>query len=245
MTHRFFLLMFLLLAVSPLALAQGPGDYHKVEVYAGFVHARLAPNSGEQTYVEGPDTFSFEPCTPDGLDALGPNLQRIFCKGRGFNGFDASVTRNLTKYLGIKGNVVGLFKNDTAIDDFGFPVTNKFKERTLEFLGGLQVKNNSKTARFKPFLHVLAGVARQTQDSVTTSPDPGFNFRLEDTATSFAMKVGGGVDVRLTPKIDLRLIEVNYNPIFARRRQVRGDLDLTLAGRRADNFTIGVGIAIH
>lgn len=159
-----------------IARTQGTGDYHKVEVYAGFVHARLAPNSGE-TYVDGPDTFSFEPCSPDGLNALGPNLQSIFCKKRGFNGFDASVTRNLTKYVGIKGNVAGLFKNDTAIDDFGFPVNNKFKERTLQFLGGLQVKNNSKTVLFKPFMHALAGVARQTQDSVTSSPDPGFNFR--------------------------------------------------------------------
>lgn len=59
------------------------------------------------------------------------------------------------------------------------------------------------------------------------------------------MKLGAGVDLRLTPKIDLRLFEINYNAIFARRRQVRGDLDLSFAGRRADNFTIGVGIAIH
>jgi hypothetical protein len=35
---------------------------------------------------------------------------------RGFNGFDASVAGNLTRYFGLKGNVSGHFKSDSFTD---------------------------------------------------------------------------------------------------------------------------------
>lgn len=241
--------MMMTLAFVPAAFAQGADDYNKVEVYGGYLHGRLAPNSGTQIVTEGTDVFSFEPCTPEGAGILGPDLQGIFCERRGFNGFDASVTYNVTKYVGIKGNVTGLFKSDRTVDLFDNGTrtdTNIFKERTYQFLAGIQVKNNSKEAKIKPFVHALLGIARQTANDVQTST-AGFNFTLDDTATGFAMKLGGGLDVRLSKRIDLRVFEVNYNPIFARDRDVRGnaDFDLRLVGRRADNFTFGVGIVIH
>jgi opacity protein-like surface antigen len=230
---------------TPAVLAQT--DYHRWEVAGSFVYAKQAPNSGAQTVVEGPDTFTFQPCTADGGDILGHDLQRIFCRRRGFKGFDASVTYNFRRYFGIKADTLRLFKSDRTVDDFGTHVdTNKLTDRTWEALAGLQVKKNDKMARFKPFVQVLAGLARQTSHDVQTSTGP-FNFTLDDRVTSFAMKVGGGVDLRVSKRIDLRLVEVNYNPIFARRRHVTGnaDFDLTLAGKRADNITIGVGVVIH
>jgi opacity protein-like surface antigen len=247
MTRRLFFLLLLSLVFAPAVLAQSPDDYHRLEVSGGFVYAKQAPNSGEQFVTEGPDHFSFLPCTADGRDTLGGSLQRIFCQRRGFKGFDAAVTYNFKKHLGIKGDVSWLYKNDQTVDDFGAHVdTNKFRDRTLEVLGGLQIKNNSKTTRFKPFAQVLAGFDRQSSHDVQTSTGP-FNFTLDDHLTSFAMKIGAGADLRLGKRIDLRLIEVDYNPIFARQRHVTGnaDFDLTLAGRRADNITIGVGLAFH
>jgi opacity protein-like surface antigen len=242
----FLLLLALVMAVT--AFAQGSDDYHRIEVYGGYSYARQAPNSGAQTVTEPPDVFTFEPCTADGAAALGSNFQRIFCDRRGFHGFDTSFTYNISKYVGIKGNVTGHFKTDTVADNFGAGRvdTNKLTDRTYNYLAGVQIKNNSKTGRFKPFLHALAGVARQTSHDVQTST-AGFNFTLDDRVTSFAMKLGGGLDVRLNRHVDLRLVEVNYNPIFARDRDVPGnaDFELRLAGKTAHNFTIGFGIAIH
>ncbi|HYJ46267.1 MAG TPA: hypothetical protein VEV81_06600 [Pyrinomonadaceae bacterium] len=244
------LLFFVLLipALATTTRAQGAGDYNKVEVYGGYSYARQAPNSGTQTVTEGPDTFSFAPCTPEGKDVLGSHVQHIFCDRRGFHGFDTSFTYNITKYIGIKADVTGHFKTETVADDFGpgHVDTNKFTNRTYNFLGGIQVKNNGLTARFKPFAQALVGVARQTSHDVQTST-AGFNFTLDDRVTSFAMKLGGGLDVRLNRHIDLRLIEVDYNPVFARDRNVPGnaDFDLRVAGRTAHNFTIGFGIAVH
>lgn len=232
-----------------VAFAQTGDDYHKVEVYGGYSFGRFAPNSGEQSVTEGGDVFTFEPCTADGADILGSDLQRIFCKRRSFQGFDASVTRNVSRYVGIKGNVTGHFNHATSVDLFENGTrtdTNKFTDRTFNFLAGVQLKDNDKETKVKPFAHVLAGLARQTSRDVQTSTG-GFNFTLRDHVTSFAMKFGGGVDVRLSPRVDLRMIEFDYNPIFARDRNVPGnaDFDLRVAGRRADNFTFGVGIVFH
>ena len=43
------------------------------------------------------------------------------------------------------------------------------KERIYNFLGGVQVKDNRKDARFKPFAHALVGMAVNTSRGVNTS----------------------------------------------------------------------------
>jgi hypothetical protein len=61
------------------------------------------------------------------------------------------------------------------------------------------------------------------------------------------MKLGGGIDVRVHRRIDLRLIEVDYNPIFTRDYIVSGNPFTVIhtKARRANNLTIGFGIAFH
>lgn len=246
MRHVWFASL-VLLAVCTVTLAQDGKNYHRFEVAGTFVYAKQEPNSGEQFITEGTDHFSFLPCTRDGLDILGQELQGIFCLRRGFKGFNAQATYNFKKKLGLKGDFTWLYKNDTTVDDFGEHIdTNRLRDRTWEVLGGLQVKNNDKVTRFRPFFHVLAGIAHQTSHDVQTSTGP-FNFTLDDSVNSFAMKIGAGADLRISERVDLRLFEINYNPIFARDRHVPGnaDFDLTLAGKRADNITFGVGIVIH
>jgi hypothetical protein len=243
----FWLTLIVMLAGASATLAQGASEYHRWEVAGTFVYAKQEANSGEQFITEGPDHFSFVPCTPDGKDALGPNLQKVFCSRRGYKGASGSVAFNLKKYVGLVGDFSGLFKTENTVDDFGHIDTNKITNRTWEILGGIQIKNNSKTQRFKPSFHALAGFARQTSKDVQTSTGP-FNFTLTDNVTSFAMKIGAAADIRMGERVDLRVFEVNYNPIFAKgTRHVPGnaDFDLSVAGKRADNITLGVGVVFH
>lgn len=204
----------MVVASASMAFAQSD-DYNKVEVSGGFSHARV------DTGVEDPD--------------LDDDFADFLSDRRGFNGFDASVAGNFTRYLGVKGNVSGHFKSDSFTD--GVDTINT-RERMWQVMGGVQLKDNSKETRFKPFGHVLAGVARQTVEF--SSPDFTDTFDVNDT--NFAMKIGGGIDVRVHPRLDLRLVEFNYNPIF------RGDITLddeVFQGRTQHNFTVGFGIAIH
>jgi opacity protein-like surface antigen len=249
--RKILLSMLFISACAAAAAAQTGGDYNKVEFYGGYSDARVAPNSGTQTVSEGGDSFTFEPCTPDGAGILGSNFQRKVCDRRGFNGFDTSVTYNVSRYFGIKGDLSGHFKTETFTDHFtdsgGHTDTNRVTDRLWQFLGGIQIKDNrAEGKRLKPFAHALFGAARQTSHDVQTSTG-GSNFTLDDNTTSFAMKLGGGLDVRLSRRVDLRLFEFDYNPIFARDRNVAGNAEFTLhvAGRRSDTYTFGFGIAFH
>jgi len=204
----------MVVASASMAFAQGD-DYNKVEVSGGFSHARV------DTGVDDPD--------------LDDDFADFLSDRRGFNGFDVSVAGNFTRYFGVKGNFSGHFKSDSFVDAGDIIDT---RERMWQAMGGVQVKDNSKETRFKPYAHVLAGAARQTVEF--SSPDFTDTFDVSDT--NFAMKFGGGVDVRVHPRVDLRLVEFNYNPIF------RGDITLddeVFQGRTQHNFTVGFGVAIH
>jgi hypothetical protein len=96
---------------------------------------------------------------------------------------------------------------------------------------------------WRPYAHIMAGAARQTQVDVRTSTGP-FDFSIHDRPTSLALKAGGGIDVRLSPRVDLRLIEIDYQPIFAKDRHtpVDGFFDQSVKGKTAQNVTFSVGV---
>src|ERR1051325_6312558 len=134
--RKLMFLAVMVVACASMAFAQSD-DYHKVEVSGGFSHARV------DTGVDDPD--------------LDDDFADFLSDRRGFNGFDASIAGNFTPHLGLKGHVSGHFKSDTFTD--GIDTVNT-RERMWQALGGVQVKDNSKETRFKPYAHVLAGAAR-------------------------------------------------------------------------------------
>jgi hypothetical protein len=158
-----------------------------------------------------------------------------FCTRRNFNGFDASATYSITKYIGIKGDVTGHFRSQSYVDRFnppGLTQTIANQERLWHFLGGIQIKNNSISKRAKPFAHALVGFARYTnRQSQDLDLFPFANFTIEDRETSFAMKLGGGIDVRAGKRFDVRVIEIDYNPVFAGNRSPQ-----SIAGPFTVNF---------
>lgn len=228
------------------ASAQAADGYPKVEVYGGFSHARVESNAGTNTFsFGGGPSETVDPCAPGSEDIFHTDFRRFFCDRRGFNGFDTSATYNVSKYFGLKADVSGHYKSEKFVDG---DETNDVRERLHQFLFGVQFKNNSRAARFKPFAHALAGAAHYTDRNHETVVSEGFDFIVRDSITSFALKVGGGVDVRVGKHIDLRVVEADFNPIFARRRatEVTGvPLSITLGGQTAKNFVIGAGIVIH
>ena len=202
------------LVCSSIVAAQSSDDYHHTEFYGGYSHARVDSNVQGITITGFP--VNFAPCTAQGASFLGANFQEFYCTRRGYQGFDASVTHNFTRYVGIKGDVTGHFKNQTFVDNFPDRTdTVETRGRIFNFLAGVQIKNNSRSARFKPFVHALVGVAHHRVESKNISTLNSNNFTFTDTLNSFAMKLGGGIDIRVSPKIDLRIIEFDYNPAFA------------------------------
>lgn len=207
---RKFFLSFALAAVAGSAAFAQTDDYKKGEVYVGFSHQQV-------------DTGL---ATGDFGDNIGSR--------EGFNGFQVSGVYNISRYVGIKGDVSGAY-NKTRFaftvppgDRVAFDTNNSL----YNFLGGVQIKDNASDARVMPFAHILAGAGhgRVKVSNVDCNP-AAICTGLQGTSseTGFAGAFGGGIDVKLSNRVDLRLIQVDYNPI-------RFD------GTTTNNFRFGIGL---
>ncbi len=151
------------------------------------------------------------------------------------NGFNVSATGYLTKRLGITGEFSAGFER--RIDDFGV-VQTRAKFSVYNLTAGPQVKFFS-NRRATPFVHALFGVARRSlKETVDASGGSPITF-AEDNTTSFAMNLGGGIDVRLNDRIDIRVIQVDYNPIFLKSRTVE---DVVFPSRTAQGLRFSIGL---
>ncbi|HEY0458782.1 MAG TPA: outer membrane beta-barrel protein, partial [Pyrinomonadaceae bacterium] len=202
-----------LIFASSLVSAQD--DYYKIEGFGGYAYMNLD---------RGLDL--------DDFSEFGKN--RV--NSHGFNG---SVTYNFTRKWGAKFDISlhtfgEDFTSNVAVNPPIIGGSFKSSQSDYQYMGGIQYKNNSKEApRFKPFAHVLAGIAHQKFTLEETSPTPSQLIDLN--SNDFAMKFGGGVDFKLVKNLDVRLFQFDYNPIW------RGEKDLgpqlgTLKGAVRNNY---------
>lgn len=154
------------------------------------------------------------------------------------NGFEVSYTRNFSRFLGVRGSFTGAFSdrdgNITFTDQQAGTYTFAFEEkrRSYNALIGLQIKDNSGTQRIKPFAYALVAVASNNTSSTsacisgTCPPGLGGSSR---TDTGFGSAFGGGIDLRVNSRFEIRLIQADFNPIYS---NFRSD----------NNFRFGAGI---
>ena len=161
----------------------------------------------------------------------------------GLNGVEFSYTRNFSRYLGIKSDVSYATKKrelsfSTTDPNFGpYSFEQDTRRSVTNVLAGIQVKDNNTETRFKPFAYGMAGIAHNRSSFTDyrctsgTCPTPVLgDFSFNDTG--FAAAIGGGLDIKLSRRFDLRAIQVDYNPIYSN-------------SRFDNNFRIGVGIVFH
>ncbi len=149
----------------------------------------------------------------------------------GFNGFETSVTGNFHRYVGAQFDY-SFHRDSFDLTTFGTTLSNKNDLHTV--LGGVQIKDNSKETKVKPFANLLVGVAnfRSKIDFVGGTAPPAAFVGTENSDTGFAAAIGGGLDLRVNERFDIRAIKVDYNPT----RFGNGTLH---------NVRVGVGIVIH
>jgi opacity protein-like surface antigen len=194
-----FLSVVVLMCASASALAQGTtsNDYPKVEVFAGY-------------------------------SALGETGSRVISFGSNAGvdgdyegqGFEASIIRNFNKHFGIKGDFSFHFNNESnrgpisACTPACTTVTQDFqlKTRVYNFLAGPEFKARNST-RFTPFVHALGGFAHTS--ATFTTPGPTHILFLRRNDNSFAMGLGGGLDIRASNRVSFRAM-MDYDPVFVR-----------------------------
>jgi opacity protein-like surface antigen len=169
-------------------------------------------------------------------------------------GFNLAAGYNFHKYVGAKFD----YSFHTREDNFSRPLGSGTIDTTIQnFLGGIQIKNNSHDGpTFKPFGHALFGVAHQKVD--VDSPQLPQLFGISDwhtNETSFAMAFGGGIDIKLNHRFDVRAVQIDWN-IIKRGDQQTGIVlvptpnqivgtPFVIPGTRQDNLRLGAGIVIH
>ncbi len=222
----------IILAFSTAVVAQSD-EYKKYEFFAGYSSLYLDNLAG---------------------DTSSPAVNDVLGEKQNLRGFNVAAGWNFHKYVGAKFD----YSLHLREDNFTRPLGNGTIDTTLQnILAGIQIKNNSEDGpRLKPFGHALFGVAVQKVD-VDSAQLPAL-FGISDfhtNETSFAMAFGGGLDIKLNKRFDLRVVQVDWN-IINRGDQQTGIVlvptpnqvvgtPFVIPGTRQDNLRLGIGIVIH
>ncbi len=118
--------------------------------------------------------------------------------GIDLHGFNVSFNQNFVKWAGLKFDISGHYGDVTIL-----PGQPKFDLDSYLFLIGPQI-NLPKYERLHPYGHVLFGVMRNT----LTNFGPIGRQSVRDSA--FALALGGGVDVKITKIVAVRLFQGDY-----------------------------------
>ncbi len=158
-------------------------------------------------------------------------------------GFEAGATRNLNRYFGILGDFSAHFSHDQGPTKFNInpcsqpPCTltqnAELNPRLFDFLAGPEFKWRNRT-RLTPFAHALFGLAYTTTTFKTASP--ALTLSRSDTDKGFAMSYGGGLEIRIVPRISFR-ISVDYGKAFAGSS--------ALPPQRVNSVGFSTGIVFH
>lgn len=147
-----------------------------------------------------------------------------FYGGYMFRTVTETPTTNVDKRSsGFNASYTGVFNKNVG-GKFDFSIAKKDGIFTSTYNGGVEFKNYLKDAKATPFVHILAGYARETGNGTTAN---GVN-----------MVIGGGLDIKANDKISVRVIQADYNAFWWAREQ-------TLKSKRTNTFRLGMGIVFH
>ena len=199
----------IIFACTSMAVAQSD-VYRKYEFFAGYSYKLISHGIGDNRIVDDPEEF---------------------------RGFNTSITRNVSRYVGVKFDFSGHFNNRTI--PFGPSGTGiDFDSHVYNFTGGVQVKDSSSETTFKPFLHALLGAAHvrnrvniRNEVCVAIFPSP-CPADFTERETGVAGIFGGGIDVRVSDRIDIRIVQFDYNPT-------------RVFDTMQPNLRLGVGVVFH
>ncbi|HLM02256.1 MAG TPA: hypothetical protein VK400_14480 [Pyrinomonadaceae bacterium] len=204
-------LFFLFCCAAFTNAQQTTDDSPRAEIFAGYSALGVNYEEPEPSNPPIPTVILFEP-------------KQTLKKG-----VNVSATGYLTRRFALTADFSAHFKSYETPLATGGVIEERL--RVYNVLGGPQYKFRNRS-RVTPFARGLAGVAvtRYRIRVASLSAEDAFS------STDFALALGGGVDVRVNRRIDLRVFQADYNPIFL------GDDNELGFGSRADNVRFSFGI---
>lgn len=171
-----------------------------------------------------------------------------------YHGVNSGVTINFKRHFGLTFDVARYSRKDRLCltnpneQSIGAPGAECFspipaedetrlKTSIYNVMGGIQLKNNSNDAKlFKPFAHLLVGSTVTREEGRLEFFDPS-RGQIASEMRSFsdaglAGAIGAGVDIRMSERMDLRAIQIDYHKA-------------TVFERSTDNIRLGVGLVFR
>jgi opacity protein-like surface antigen len=170
--------LFLLFAAAPLPCQAQP--FQGTEVFGGYSFLRDNTSSSVDPFI-------------DCLAQSFPVCDNRFGSNVGLNGWQAALTENVTKRLGVTEELAGYYgTRDIKGASHGF--------NTFSVLAGPRL-SYPHFKSFTPFAHALFGYGQ-------TRASEGSAGLITDR--SFAFALGGGLDVNVTSRLGIRLFQADY-----------------------------------
>jgi opacity protein-like surface antigen len=156
--------------------------------------------------------------------------------GGNLHGWNASIAGNFARWFGLVGDFSGHYGAQSLRTEFplpGSPGTISVKADTNSSLHHLLFGprfSYRRNERITPFAHGLLGAARLSTKATLIVGDSSREVSFADIA--FAAALGGGLDLKLTESIGLRLIQADY--VLTR-----------FGGGTQNNARLSVGLVFH
>jgi hypothetical protein len=235
----FFLSLLPLLVLN--AFGQTSDEYHKNEVSGGYLYRQ--PNE----ITNNTRVFRTKSSNVIVTDNTFPNPAKLK-----FQGFNTAYTYNFHRYVGVKGEFSGVYNNEelrfAGFIPPVFPIPTdpnvKIKSSLYNYVGGIQIKDNSKKTRFKPFAHAMFGVGHERKIlDCFGSPKPIVCTNpARSSQKSFSAVLGGGIDIKLSDRIDIRAIQFDFNPMKIVSAISNPPI---ITKENSNKYRIGFGIVFH
>jgi hypothetical protein len=127
----------------------------------------------------------------------------------GMYGFDIHGAYNISRLFGLSADFSYFQKQFLS-------GTSNPTSRLTQITAGIKLQDNAKATRFRPFAQALVGVGHAT-NLPRVLPQTSSNKTVTlITGTGPALVLGGGLDIRLTKTLDLRALQFDYNPVWAK-----------------------------
>ncbi len=184
-----FMMMAVALIFTGSVVGQSTDEYNKGEVFVGYSSLIYASD---------------------------PNFD-VISRGVGVSG-----VYNFTRYVGIKTDfsyTIGKKETTDFVPFFNNPTRERVKYTSRMVINtatiGVQIKNNSTERKFKPFGHLLFGIGQEKQrvKDITCTTIANCLFVPQSGKQSPAVTLGGGLDIKLNNKIDIRAFQFDVHGI--------------------------------
>jgi len=204
---RLFLLLLVGILAAPIVLGQD-NDPKRYEFYGGYAYQRASNNA---------DSFD-----RNGQASIGGASVDLIQRAQNYHGFTGEFNQNITKHIGLVTSLSGTYGKSPYVSAITGRTLGASASRYDLMFGP---RYNFRLGTFNPFAEALFGFEHMR----VTFSEAVANARDADTA--FAMAFGGGLDVRLNDRFDVRAIQADYVPTF-------------FNGKSQANYRVGAGVKV-